>query len=473
MGVPRRSAAVFLASVVSVFLLFAAPASAATVTNGGFEAAPDFTGWTVFNQASGSGNWFVYSGTLSPVNAFTVAAPPEGMKAAITDTSGPGSHVLYQDVALEPGVKHRLDFTIYYNNQAGVFSDPASLDYTVTPNQQYRVDIMKPSAPVQSVAAGDVLANVFGTHPGDPAPLAPTAKSFDLSPFAGQTVRIRFAEVDNQGFFNASVDAVSIASGPVFSSPPTISGSAVNGQTLTAALGNTTGGGTPSLQWLRCDAAGNGCTAIAGATGTTFTLTSADIGHALRVRQTQSNNIGSASAVSSPTAAVAPAPGSCTNVFTGTNGNDTITGTSGGDKISGLDGNDTLDGAAGNDCLFGQNGNDNLSGGTGNDQLSGGNGNDKLSGGSGKDRLSGGAGKDKLSGGLGNDRLSGGSGNDALSVGQGRNSVSGGSGNDRINTVNGKPDRANCGSGKHDVIHADSKDSIRGCERIVISRTSR
>src|SRR5919204_581884 len=447
MSVLRRAAAC-LGGVVSVLLLLSGPASAATVANGGFEATPDFTGWTVFNQASGSGNWFVYSGTTSPVNAFTVPAPPEGTKAAITDTSGPGSHVLYQDVALEAGVKHRLDFTVYYNNRApsATFSAPATLDYTVSPNQQYRIDIMKPSAPVQSVAATDVLANVFQTKPGDPLTLAPTQKSFDLSPFAGQTVRIRFAEVDNQNVFNASVDAVAVKSGPIFNTPPTISGSAVNGQTLTAALGSTTGGGTTSLQWLLCDAAGNGCTPIAGATGTTFTLTSADIGHALRVRQTQTNDIGATSANSAPTAAVAPAPGNCTNVFTGTNGNDTITGTSGGDKISGLDGNDTLDGAAGNDCLFGQNGNDNLSGGTG---------------------------KDRLSGGLGNDSLSGGSGNDALSVGQGRNIASGGSGNDRINTVNGKPDRANCGSGKHDVIHADSKDSIRGCERILIARTRR
>src|SRR5207248_5281913 len=108
-------------------------------------------------------------------------------------------HVLYHDVALEPGVKHRLDFTVYYTNRAPGFSAPATLDYTVVPNQQYRIDVMKPSAPVQSVVATDVLANVFQTNTGDALTLAPTQKSFDLSPFAGQTVRIRFAEVDNQG----------------------------------------------------------------------------------------------------------------------------------------------------------------------------------------------------------------------------------------------------------------------------------
>jgi hypothetical protein len=86
------------------------------------------------------------------------------------------------------------------------------LDFNVIPNQQYRVDILRPSAPVDSVAPGDVLATVFQTEVGDPASLAPTPVSFDLSGFAGTTVRIRFAEVDNQLFFNASVDDVTVTS---------------------------------------------------------------------------------------------------------------------------------------------------------------------------------------------------------------------------------------------------------------------
>jgi hypothetical protein len=65
---------------------------------------------------------------------------------------------------------------------------------------------------VTSVAPGDILATVFQTKVGDPLTLAPTPITFDLTPFAGTTVRIRFAEVDNQLFFNASVDSVAIAS---------------------------------------------------------------------------------------------------------------------------------------------------------------------------------------------------------------------------------------------------------------------
>jgi Tol biopolymer transport system component len=294
---------------------------------------------------------------------------------------------------------------------------------------------------------------------------------------------------------------------------PTITGNTVNGQTLTAHPAASSPGTSTSLQWLRCDASGNGCAPIPGATGTTYTLMTADIGHAIRVRETVSSRAGSTSSDSAPTAAVAPNPAACSNVFTGTNGNDTINGTSGGDRISGLGGSDTLNGLAGRDCISGGSagdrisggsaldrlsgnggndrvsggsgndsqsggsGNDSLSGGSGRDRQSGGSGNDRLSGGGGRDRLSGGSGKDRLSGdaardtifgGSGNDTLLGGSGNDRISVGGGRNRAFGGAGNDRINSVNGRRDRVNCGSGRRDVARADKKDRVRGCERVVI-----
>lgn len=191
-----------------------APPVGAGIINGGFETG-NFTGWTVVNQVDGSGDWFVYSGTVSPLSFFTIAAPPEGNFAATSDQTGPGSHILFQDVALAPSQEHALSFILYYENQNGDFFTPASLDYTVFPNQQYRVDVMDPAAPVDSVAPGDVLANLFQTRVGDPASLAPTLMTFSLSAFAGRTVRLRFAEVDNQFFFQGSVDAVAITSASV------------------------------------------------------------------------------------------------------------------------------------------------------------------------------------------------------------------------------------------------------------------
>ena len=184
-------------------------AQAASANNGNFETG-NLSGWTVID--AGSGSWFVYSGTTAPFSGFPIPPPPEGSFAAIADQRGPGSHILYQDISLEPGFSHNLSLTIYYENRAGVFFSPPSLSHIGGATQQYRVDIMDPTAPANSVAAGDVLANIFRTNPGDPTSLAPMAINFDLSPFEGMSIRLRFALVDNIFFFQAGVDAVEIES---------------------------------------------------------------------------------------------------------------------------------------------------------------------------------------------------------------------------------------------------------------------
>jgi hypothetical protein len=211
---------------LAAMLVLPSVSTAATTVNGNFETGT-FAGWTVYNQvlSPGSGDWFVYSGTTSPLSGSTIAAPPEGTFAATTDQSGPGTHILYQDVTLEPGFNHTLSFVLYYANRAGRFATPVescylpgcadSLHWLALPNQQYRVDIMKPTADPLSVAASDVLATVFRTNVGDPLTKAPTSMSFDLSAFAGTTVRLRFAEVENQGPFQASVDKVAVTSIPL------------------------------------------------------------------------------------------------------------------------------------------------------------------------------------------------------------------------------------------------------------------
>jgi hypothetical protein len=125
--------------------------------------------------------------------------------------SGQSTNILYQDLTLPSTSALSLSLILYYDNQAGVFCTPNSLSTTAGCNQQYRVDIMNPAAPVDSVAPVDVLATVFQTAVGDPLTLAPRAITFDLSAFAGTTVRLRFAEVDNQSLFFASFDAVSVS----------------------------------------------------------------------------------------------------------------------------------------------------------------------------------------------------------------------------------------------------------------------
>ncbi|HKN63607.1 MAG TPA: GH25 family lysozyme [Gaiellaceae bacterium] len=95
---------------------------------------------------------------------------------------------------------------------------------------------------------------------------------------------------------------------PLLSIPPTIVGPPVAGQLLAAVPGQWEGGKplTFKYQWLSCDASGEGCAAIDGATGETYRPVAADVGHSLKVFVTSTSPTGPATASSAPTAAVAP-----------------------------------------------------------------------------------------------------------------------------------------------------------------------
>lgn len=60
-------------------------------------------------------------------------------------------------------------------------------------------------------------------------------------------------------------------------------------------------------QWLRCERSGLGCQPIAGASGTSYTLVGADVGHTLVLQETATNSAGSTAGDSKPSATVAGA----------------------------------------------------------------------------------------------------------------------------------------------------------------------
>jgi hypothetical protein len=224
---PRaRTAAAAIALIFSALAADPARADFQLINNGGFEAG--FASWTRQDFAGSEGTFFLQSGTTSPVNLDPVPAPPGGIRAAMTDAQGPGSHVLYQDFVVPTNViAATLRFSLFIGNRAtnptapGVplFASPSTLDWS-TPalNQQARVDILRAGSDPFSVAAADVLQTVFQTNPGNT--FGPGYIPFTINVGAllaaqgGQTLRLRFAEADNIFTFQLGVDNVSLAAVP-------------------------------------------------------------------------------------------------------------------------------------------------------------------------------------------------------------------------------------------------------------------
>jgi hypothetical protein len=208
-----------------LFLVAAAASADELIVNGGFDqnatlASSTFPGWTVLSR--GSGSWFEQMGT-SPVPTtlgcakdLVVPQPPNGF-AAMTLSVNAGMHILYQDVNIPAGVQVTLSFDLFLeSNSAFVNPFPDTINYLQRPNQQFRADLLDPAAPPD----GDqVLANIYRTHNGDPLQTNGYIHLvYDVSPFAGRTVRLRFAEVDTVDCMSAGLDNVSMTTASV--TPP-------------------------------------------------------------------------------------------------------------------------------------------------------------------------------------------------------------------------------------------------------------
>jgi hypothetical protein len=107
---------------------------------------------------------------------------------------------------------------------------------------------------------------------------------------------------------------------------PTITGTAVVGQTLDATTGSwSPAAGTLSYQWQRCDATGASCAPIAGAVEQTYQLTTADTNAEVEVQVLASDGSGSTLVTSPPTSAVLvagedPSDGGGASAASGPNG---------------------------------------------------------------------------------------------------------------------------------------------------------
>jgi len=202
-------------------LLAPAGAQAATVVNGDFELG-NLKGWQK-REATEAGSWFAYKGTKAPIggkrtdnSAGPVQPPPQGEFAAVADEANPDALVLFQDISLEPGQTHLLSLLAFYDSYKPI-AVPAPDTLSIADeqlggqrNQQFRIDVVRPEAPLDSLAPADVLATLFATAKGAPTRMKPTRFTADLSAFAGQTVRLRIAVAATEEVLNAGVDAVAL-----------------------------------------------------------------------------------------------------------------------------------------------------------------------------------------------------------------------------------------------------------------------
>ena len=146
---------------------------------------------------------------------------------------------------------------------------------------------------------------------------ATTASYTAAAQDVGRTLRVRVTARNDAGPATATSAATAVVQAPppapeppANTSPPTISGSAQEGASLTAGAGTWSGSQPISYayQWSACDPQGAACQDRAGETGSGYTLTAADVGATIRVTVTATNAHGQASATSAQTAVVAAAP---------------------------------------------------------------------------------------------------------------------------------------------------------------------
>ena len=155
-------------------------------------------------------HWYVLSGTTSPASHHTIPVLFPGSYQAVADRgTGPntGAPIRYQDVTLPAAYHVWLKARYYFANYHTAYINPVDFS-TAHPNQQVRIDIMYPAAPLDDLGSG-VLRNLVSTGPGTPPFVGPNPTRWEVTGFAGQTVRIRIAVVTTEAPLVVCIDGVS------------------------------------------------------------------------------------------------------------------------------------------------------------------------------------------------------------------------------------------------------------------------
>ncbi len=131
----------------------------------------------------------------------------------MSDQTGPGSSVLYQSFSIGGAASSAtLSFSMFVRNFATT-TIGSGLVHTGAANQHARVDLLYGMVDPFDVSAATVVRNFYLGADVEGGAVAPWIDYlFDITgdlSLAG-TYTLRFAHVDNQGFFHQGIDDVSL-----------------------------------------------------------------------------------------------------------------------------------------------------------------------------------------------------------------------------------------------------------------------
>jgi hypothetical protein len=137
------------------------------------------------------------------------------------------------------------------------------------------------------------------------------ASSYQLAAAdVGDTIRVSVTAGNVVGSSAPATSAPSsvVVPVPAATGAPALSGVAAVGKQLTTTAGTWNSSATFAYQWLRCTAAGTGCSGVPGATAATYVAVAADSGHRLEAQVSATNAAGAAQAISRLSGAVIAVP---------------------------------------------------------------------------------------------------------------------------------------------------------------------
>ncbi len=182
------------------------------IANGGFETG-NFSGWTAVNSANGFINWTVSSGSHGggfipvPVAVTPIQGSFSAWQGIAVFQAGGGTFTLSQDVTLPAAQTASFFWQDRFQSNLTGFCGGSS--GTPCGTHTYRVQILNTS---------NVVLQTIYTVVNNPAQNTNTGlrgHNFSLTPYAGQTIRLRFSTVANlagDGPGQIDIDSVSVQS---------------------------------------------------------------------------------------------------------------------------------------------------------------------------------------------------------------------------------------------------------------------